>query len=148
MIHSKKCFKCEAVKPLSDFYKHPEMLDGHVNKCKECNKLDVRENRNKNIEYYREYDKTRLSKPNRIDSIQKHQKKYKQKYPYKKIATSAIAYLIKTKKIIKPASCEICNETGRIHGHHDDYSKPYEVRWLCVRCHINWHQLNTAKYPF
>ena len=44
----KKCFKCNIEKPLDDFYKHPQMLDGRVNKCKECNKKDVRGNYEKN----------------------------------------------------------------------------------------------------
>jgi hypothetical protein len=53
----KKCFKCSRELPLSAFYKHPAMADGHVNKCKDCNKADVRENREKKLDYYREYDR-------------------------------------------------------------------------------------------
>lgn len=40
----KKCFKCKKVKPLDQFYKHAQMADGHVNKCIDCNKKDVKDN--------------------------------------------------------------------------------------------------------
>ena len=161
MIRSKTCFKCNAVKLLEEFYKHPNMPDGHVNKCKECNKADVRENREKKLDYYREYDKRRADIPYRVAArIQYAQtesgkiskaesgKKHREKYPYKKIATSAISNAIRDGKIIKPTSCEVCAVNGKIHGHHDDYSKPYEVRWVCIKCHVSWHKKNKPLYPF
>ena len=46
---NKICFKCGQSKPLDDFYKHAQMGDGHLNKCKECNKKDVKDNYEKNI---------------------------------------------------------------------------------------------------
>ena len=41
----KKCIRCGNDKELDDFYAHPQMLDGHLNKCKECCKEvgDLRE---------------------------------------------------------------------------------------------------------
>lgn len=45
----KKCFKCGQEKELSEFYKHPQMLDGHLNKCKECTKNDVHKDYAKNV---------------------------------------------------------------------------------------------------
>jgi hypothetical protein len=43
----KKCFKCGFEKPLSDYYVHKQMADGHLNKCKSCTKNDVSTRENK-----------------------------------------------------------------------------------------------------
>lgn len=40
---------------------------------------------------------------------------------------------------IKRQPCEQCGATGNIHGHHDDYDRPLEVRWLCLSCHSAIH---------
>jgi len=82
MVRIKKCFKCGEKKSLSHFYKHNQMLDGHVNKCKDCNKKDVTENRNKNIEKVRAYDRKRGNRQTRryaIEYREKNRKKINEK---------------------------------------------------------------------
>jgi hypothetical protein len=59
MVLMKKCFKCNINKNLTEFYRHSEMKDGYVNKCKECNKQDVRRNYSYNKQHYQKYDKNR-----------------------------------------------------------------------------------------
>jgi hypothetical protein len=67
-ITHKTCFKCNTNQPLTEFYKHKQMADGYLNKCKSCTKKDVKENTAKNPEYYREYDKQRDQLPHRIEA--------------------------------------------------------------------------------
>lgn len=42
------------------------------------------------------------------------------------------------KGTVKRGTCEECG-SFRVDGHHDDYSKPLEVRWLCRRHHRALH---------
>jgi ribosomal protein L44E len=51
-----------------------------------------------------------------------------------------------------PQPCEVCGADYRmadgrraVQAHHDDYSKPLEVRWLCQRCHHSHHEAEAAR---
>lgn len=138
MSKEKKCFKCGEVLPLSCFYKHNQMADGHVNKCKECNKADVRENRKKNVDYYREYD---CERGNRQGFS--YVRNYRNEFPMKYAAHKVVGNAVRDGRLFKPEYCESCGIKHRsIHGHHDDYAKALDVRWLCPPCHKAWHQEN------
>jgi len=40
-------------------------------------------------------------------------------------------------------ACEVCGEL-KTHAHHDDYSKPLDVRWLCPKHHREHHAKATG----
>lgn len=132
----KKCFKCNELKSLTSFYKHPQMLDGHVNKCKDCNKRDVRENRFIKVDYYRAYDRARGSRMTLEKQI-KWRKENLAKYQTKVL----ISNLIRSKKLIKQP-CEECGVNEYMHAHHEDYLRPFEIKWLCAAHHSQWHKKN------
>lgn len=49
-IPHKVCFKCGRDLPLTEYYKHAQMADGHLNKCKECTKKDVHNKYKENVQ--------------------------------------------------------------------------------------------------
>jgi ribosomal protein S27AE len=59
-------------------------------------------------------------------------------------ARGAVQNLIKSGKLLRQP-CEVCGET-RVEAHHDDYSKPLEIRWLCIPCHRDAHQNEICKH--
>ena len=113
----KTCFRCGVLKPLTDFYAHKQMADGRLNKCKVCNKLDVSKNCKARREQYAAYNRGRD--------------------PVKKRARRLVESAIRNGPLIRKP-CEVCAET-KVDAHHDDYSKPLDVRWLCRQHHLEHH---------
>lgn len=138
----KECRKCGEEKPLSGYYKHKQMKDGHLNICKECTKKRVGRHRKYNIDRIRAYDRERGNRQSK-----QYKDQYKKKYPNKYKAHTMVNNAIRDKRLFKEP-CEVCNCTEKIHAHHDDYAKPLNIRWLCAEHHRQWHIENgEAKNP-
>lgn len=124
--------------------------------CKECRRQLVRENRATKADYYRDYDKRRFQEDPAVkarhkkyqqteagkSSMKKAKKKWQESNSIKRGANIMVGNAVRDGKLDKPGSCSECGSGGRIHGHHDDYAYPLVVRWLCAKCHTQWHDEN------
>ena len=138
MHSSKACFKCGKTLPLTEFYKHPAMGDGHLGKCKECTKKDVAEHREKNIDKIREYDKKRAKLPERKALSLKINREWRKEDKRRNKCHNALRRAI-LKGTITRIPCEVCGDE-KSHAHHEDYDKPLYVMWLCAEHHSARHQ--------
>ena len=154
-MKTKACFKCGEEKNLSAFYKHPGMADGRVGKCKECNKADVLKNRADNIERYQAYDRKRGNRQspeqcreyykNNREKVLESKRKSHAKYSERIKANNAVSNAVRDGRLFK-LPCEVCGTHDHVQGHHDDYTKYLEVRWLCPKHHGEVHRaLNEIK---
>lgn len=162
----KECFKCKIYKPLSDFYKHSKMSDGHLNKCKECTKKDSHTHRQDNLDSVREYDRNR---PNKEERNEENRARYRNKFPrpkrllalderftgrdvtprqkwlecnpMKRKAQSAANNALRDGKIERKYACESCGCGGKLHKHHWSYDEEnwLDITWLCQACHNKEH---------
>lgn len=134
----KLCNSCGIEKGEFEFHKRSASKDGLSAKCKDCQ---------------RAYDKARLKDPKRMKARRDYQKtksgklahqkackRWVEKNQIKRAAHIMVGNAIRSGKIVK-MPCEICGDT-RSHGHHDDYAKPLDVRWLCDLHHNDWHLKN------
>ncbi len=133
----KTCFKCGQEKPITEFYKHPNMGDGYLGKCKKCTRNDVQNNRNAKVEYYREYDRKRGSRMTNDDL-----RRQRAKHPEWVVAHNAVSKAVRAGKLVKKP-CEVCGASF-VHAHHPDYSEPLEVIWLCPAHHRMIHAQQAA----
>lgn len=136
----KACFKCDRCLPLSEFYRHPMMGDGHLGKCKECTRKDVRENYDKRRDQYLAYERNRSRTPERRAALRLSQEKWTEH----ERARYRLRNAVTRGKLVRPGACQECGAEGKVDGHHPDYTKPLDVMWLCRRCHMKRHRVEAA----
>lgn len=153
----KTCFRCGEEKSILLFYPHKKMKDGYLNKCIGCTKSDVAVRYIEKRSEIRSYERSRANLPHRVKARkeyslseagkQAHKRAsavYAKKYPSKRAAQIKVANALRDGRI-KRMPCEICGEL-KAQAHHDDYTKPMDVRFLCTKHHAEWHKLNDPIY--
>lgn len=154
----KTCRDCHVEKPATDFYPHPRMADGRLNKCKTCVKARISRHRRNNIEKIRAYDQIRNRLPHRLEIRRKYAKTeagkrvratansaWRQREPEKTAAHTILNHAIRDGKV-KKGPCSVCGLKKKIHGHHEDYSKPLDVIWVCDKHHKQIHMNKKKKH--
>ncbi len=125
-MKEKKCSRCKEVRPITDFWKNKTKNDGYNYVCRICYRDTDRKR------YYKDVKQSRKAK-------NEMSRKMAEKYPDRFRARRLLRYAVKIGSIEK-FPCEVC-EKEKSEGHHDDYGKPLEVKWLCSMCHSDLHRI-------
>jgi ribosomal protein S27AE len=73
----------------------------------------------------------------RMKAASDYAKRYRVENKHKEAAHQKVQSAIKNGSIQK-GPCESCSKRSAV-AHHDDYSDPLVVRWLCSSCHKKLH---------
>lgn len=102
---------------------------GYCNKCKrdtaKVNRLEAK--KNPNFVFNERQKKREIRERNEFERL-------------KRLAHIWVHRAVKAGKMIRQP-CEICG-VEKVDAHHDDYWKPFEVRWLCRSHHREHHERN------
>lgn len=154
----KTCRQCGHDVRLADYYRHPRTADGVMAVCKACHRKNVSANYQRNKAHYQEYERGRANLPHRVAQREAYSqtsegraaharssRKQRQVRPLQRAARVAVGNALRTGRLIRQP-CEVCG-AERAQAHHDDYSKPLDVRWLCTTHHAEWHKHNVPLCP-
>ena len=91
-----------------------------------------------------EYQRTHKGRVNKLAQLRrkknslpmrKKEKRWRDKNIQAKKAHSKLRLAFERGETTKPSKCSVCNKKKKVEGHHDDYNKPLEVKWVCAACH-------------
>lgn len=150
---TRACRRCGEDKPIEQFTKAQRCKFGRAHTCRACTAAIAQEWAEKNRAQSREIkrkwrsnnpQKQRTSEASYRDShrddIRARSRNYEKKNLDKKRCHKMVHYAIDRGRMVRPTSCPKCGKQKDIHAHHEDYSKPLEVQWLCSTCHVRLHK--------
>jgi hypothetical protein len=153
----KRCYDCDQTKPVSAFGKKSDTADGLSGRCKSCKSTVDRAYRELNrvrlldrAKKYRESHKTEIAagliswRMRNKERFNAYSKATRDRNPGKHKARTQVTKAVKAGRIQKDSVCGCCGIQGKLEGHHEDYTKPLEVVWLCFTCHRNIHKEKVA----
>lgn len=146
----KICKKCGESKALNKFSKDKRGPSGRTGTCQKCQTKRQKLWRDNNIEKVRakkrEYraknkdmfmESGKKYRANNKEASRNSTRKYRMNNKEKYIAHGAVKSAIRSGKM-KKMPCVICGDIKSV-AHHEDYSKPLEVVFLCRKHHVERH---------
>jgi hypothetical protein len=134
MHDTKTCTKCKIERPPALFYMRRG--GGLVAQCKPCTLARQKARRDADREASRAYHRAYYA-ANRAKAMARINA-YRESEPRKAQARAAVIRAVRSGAMVR-LPCERCGSTPS-HGHHDDYSRPLDVRWLCAQHHADYHR--------
>ena len=114
--------------------RHPEKNKVKTKKWRQTHPEKVKEYSQK----YKERQKELWATPKYKSMLKKSRDKYRKNNPEKHQAHIALNNAIARGDIIRKPCIKCGNPKSE--GHHEDYSRPLEVIWLCRKCHYLHHK--------
>lgn len=66
-------------------------------------------------------------------------RRYRENHPEKYACHKAVQLAVKRGDLVHAKNCERCGKHCSTEAHHSDYSKPMQLTWLCLYCHLVEH---------
>lgn len=135
-----KCGTCREWRRSSEYYSDKRTPNGLKSSCKECHLACSLRTRNSDLA--RESNRLHMARARQKDPEKFRERDRLRKRPVdeKVRARSLLNGAVQCGRINKPQTCESCGVMGRITAHHENYSKPLDVKWLCYECHGALHR--------
>jgi hypothetical protein len=141
------CRVCSKEKQEADFYacRAKDGKEHRMRVCVGCYNAKGRERRMARIEEVREYDRKRAKTTAWRIRSKALNESWKKRNPDKARAHNYLHFAVRVGMVVR-RPCEVCGSSEHVHAHHDDYSKPIEVRWLCAAHHSQVHHASRTTH--